>query len=57
MGCPPFLSKPLAGEKLYLYLVVSKEVVSAILVKEEDKVLWPVYYVSKRILDAESRYP
>ena len=31
------LSKPIEGEKLYLYLVVSKEVVSVILVREEKK--------------------
>ena len=38
LGCPPFLSKPIDREKLYLYLVVSKEVVSATLVREEEKV-------------------
>ena len=34
-----------------------KEVVSAALVKEEEKEQWHVYYVSKRILDVETRYP
>ena len=27
------------------------------MVKEEEKVQWPVYYVSKRLLDAETMYP
>ena len=27
------------------------------MVREEGKVLWPVYYVSKRLLDAETRCP
>ena len=52
----PLLAKPIDGEKLYLYLVVSKEVVSPTLVREEEKVHWPVYYVSKRLLNVEARY-
>ena len=56
LGRPLLLSKLIKGEKLYLYLVVSKEVVSATLIREEDKVQWPVYYVSKRILDVETKY-
>ena len=27
------------------------------MVKEEEKIQWPVYYVSKRHLDAETKYP
>ena len=57
LGRPPLLSKPIEGEKLYQYLIVSKEAVSAALVREEEKVQWPVYYVSKRLLDVETRYP
>ena len=57
LGRSLLLSKPIEGEKLYLYLVVSEEAVSATLVKEEEKVQWPIYYVSKRLLDAETRYP
>ena len=53
LGRPPLLSKPIDREKLYLYLVVSKEVMSTALVREEEKVQWPVYYVSKRLLDTE----
>ena len=30
---------------------------SAVLVREEEKVQWPVYYMSKRHLDAKTRYP
>ena len=36
---------------------VSEEAANATLVREEKKVQWPVYYVSKRLLDAETRYP
>ena len=51
------LSNPIEGEKFYLYLVVSEEIVSVALVKEEEKVQWSAYYVGKRLLDAETRYP
>ncbi|XP_074374092.1 uncharacterized protein LOC141714473 [Apium graveolens] len=44
------------GETLILYLAVSEYSISAVLVKEEVSHQWPVYYVSKRLLDAETRY-
>ena len=40
----------------YLYLAVFKETVRATLVREEEKVQWPIYYVSNRLLDIETRY-
>ena len=42
---------------MYIYLAVSDRVVSAVLIREEDKVQCPVYYVRKALLDAETRYP
>jgi len=57
LGRPPLLSKPMEGEVLSLYLAVSEHAVSSVLVREEDKVQMPVYYTSKRLLDAETRYP
>ena len=54
---PPFLAKPKDDETLYVYLAVSDRAVSAVLVREENIVQWPVYYVSKVLLDAETRYP
>ena len=51
------LSKLVEGEPLYLYLVVTEYTISGALVREEDKVQWPVYYISKRLVDAETRYP
>ena len=57
LGCPPLLPKPIDREKLYLYLIAAKEAVSAILVREDEKVQWHVYYMSKRLLDSETRYP
>ncbi|XP_074342063.1 uncharacterized protein LOC141679465 [Apium graveolens] len=56
LGNPSILAKPEDGETLILYLVVCEYYVSAVLVKEEASHQWPVYYVSKRLLDAETRY-
>ena len=55
LGHLSLLSKPIEREKLDRYLIVSEETVSTTLVKEEEKV--PVYYVSKKLLDVETRYP
>ncbi|KAL5571463.1 hypothetical protein UlMin_021060 [Ulmus minor] len=57
LGRPPLLSKPQEGESLILYLAVSKGAVSSALIREEEGVQWPIYYTSKSLLDAETRYP
>ncbi|KAJ9547608.1 hypothetical protein OSB04_020151 [Centaurea solstitialis] len=56
MTSPPLLSKPITGESLQLYHVVSSNAVSAVLIREEDQRQRPIYYVSKSFLDAETRY-
>ncbi|KAL5574290.1 hypothetical protein UlMin_023887 [Ulmus minor] len=53
---PPLLSKPKDGEQLYIHLAVSEGAVSAVLVRHEDGKQFPVYYVSKSLLDADTRY-
>ncbi|XP_070019920.1 uncharacterized protein [Nicotiana sylvestris] len=54
---PLLLAKSKAGERLFIYLVVSEVAVSAVLVREEQGKQSPIYYVSKSLLDAETRYP
>ncbi|KAI3747104.1 hypothetical protein L6452_09549 [Arctium lappa] len=56
MMSPPFLSKPEQGEVLQLYLAVNNNSVSAVLIRETDGRQLPIYYVSKTLLDAETRY-
>ncbi|XP_024027145.1 uncharacterized protein LOC112093264 [Morus notabilis] len=53
---PPILSKPIPDKELSLHLSVSQHAVSSVLIREEERFQLPVYYVSKRLLDAESRY-
>ena len=42
----PLLSPSQPGEELFLYLAVSSATVSVALVKEEDRVQKPMYYIS-----------
>jgi ribonuclease HI len=56
LSSAPLLMKPISGEPLSLYLAVSGSAVSAVLVKDHEGQQHPVYYVSKSLLDAESRY-
>ena len=42
---------------LFFYLTVSDHATSSILVREEEGVQYPIYYTSKDMLDAETRYP
>ena len=54
---PPILVSLKAGDTLYLYLTASNIVVSAALFKEcGDARLRPVFFVSKSLTDAETRY-
>ncbi|KAL0412009.1 UNVERIFIED_CONTAM: hypothetical protein Slati_3790600 [Sesamum latifolium] len=53
---PPLLTKHKTRETLYLYLAVSESAVSAVLVRQECKEHHPVYYVSKVLQGAETRY-
>ncbi|XP_074327814.1 uncharacterized protein LOC141665730 [Apium graveolens] len=52
---PPLLSKPTRGEDLHVYLSVTDHAVSDVLVKENEGVQSLVYYISKTLVDAETR--
>lgn len=56
MGLPPCLFKSLEGETSILYIPVSDYSISVVLVKEDLGTQSHVYYVSKILLDAETRY-
>ncbi|KAL5769981.1 hypothetical protein ACOSP7_014135 [Xanthoceras sorbifolium] len=57
IGQAPLLSKPRDGEKLTIYLAITQHAISAVLVREKNKIQLLIYDVSKRLQDAESRYP
>lgn len=57
MGNAPVLSKPLQGETLVLYMAISEAAVSDVFIRVENKVELLVFYVSKSLLDLETRYP
>ena len=52
----PLLSTPREGDQLYLYLAISKWATSSVLVREYEGKQHPVYYTSKALVDAETRY-
>ena len=54
---PPLLSLSKEGEDLFLYLAVSVMTVSTALIREEDRLQLPVYYVRQAFQGAEARYP
>ena len=51
----PMLTTLESGEDLYVYLSVSEHAVSAMLLKDQG-VQQPIYYISKTLVDAETRY-
>ena len=53
----PLLSTTREGDQLFLYLAISKWATSSVLVREEEGKQHPVYYTSKALVDAETRYP
>ena len=46
---PPILSRPDNEEMLYAYLAVTKHAISFVLVRNEDGIQRPIYYVSKSL--------
>jgi len=56
LSCPHVLSRPEKEKILYAYLAVTDYVVSLVLVKNESGVQKPIYYVSKSLHEAETRY-
>ncbi|KAF8052225.1 hypothetical protein N665_1585s0001 [Sinapis alba] len=54
---PPVLAKSDTGDTLYLYIAVSPSAVSSVLIKEDRSEQHHIFYVSKRLTDAKTRYP
>ena len=52
----PTLTSPGQGETLFIYLAVGEEAISTVLVQEEGQVQKSVYYISRAMQEAETRY-
>ena len=57
LSSPPILVSPSEGELRTLYLAVSDFSTSAVLVRDKDRVQYPVYYCSRALRGAEERCP
>ena len=55
MAKAPRLTAPELREDLFMYLVVTDHAVSVVLLRDQG-VQMPVYYISKTLVDAETRY-
>ena len=51
----PMLTALKPGEDLFMYLSVSDHAVSVVLLRDQG-VQQPVYYISKKLVDVETRY-
>ena len=52
----PILSRPVPRETLYMYLAVTDHAVSAVLLRVDQGVQKPIFYVSKTLVEVETRY-
>ena len=53
---PPIMSRPEMDEVLFAYIAVASHAVSLVLIRVDDDVQRPVYYVNKSLHEAEVRY-
>ena len=53
---PPIMSSPEADEVLFAYIAVAPHAVSLVLIRMDNGIQRPVYYVSKSLHEAEIRY-
>ena len=56
LAWPPIMSSLEPDEVLFAYIVVAPNAVSLVLIRVDNGVQWPVYYVSKSLHEAKVRY-
>jgi hypothetical protein len=56
LSTPPVLRAPKSGELFWLYIPAQEDVVGAVLTQEFEAKEHIITYVSRRLLDAETRY-
>ena len=53
---PPIMSSPEVDEVLFAYIAVASHAVSLVLIRDDNGIQRPVYYISKSLHEAEVRY-
>ena len=53
---PPIMSSPMVDEVLFAYIAVALYAISLVLIRVDNDIQRPVYYVSKSLNEAEVRY-
>jgi hypothetical protein len=53
---PPVLRAPKIGNPFKMYVATQEQVIGDVLLQEEDGKEFPMAYVSRLLLDAETRY-
>ena len=53
---PPIMSSPEADEVLYAYIAMAPHAMSLVLIRGDNDLQKPVYYMSKSLHEAEVRY-
>ena len=53
---PPILSRPKREEVLYTYIAITAHAVSLVLIQMKEGVQKPIYYLSKSLQEAKTRY-
>ena len=53
---PPIISSPQADEVLYTYIAVAPHVMSLVLIRDDNGLQRPIYYMSKSLHEAEVKY-
>ena len=56
LAWPPIMSSPKPDEVLFAYIAVAPYAVSLVLIRVDNGIQRPVYYVSKSLHEAEVRY-
>ncbi|XP_012857161.1 PREDICTED: uncharacterized protein LOC105976442 [Erythranthe guttata] len=56
LASPPLLTKPQPEDTLLLYLAISANAVSTVLIRDGGKGHQPIYYISRALQGAEQRY-
>ena len=56
LASPSILSQLKPEEDLYMYLAVSDHAMSVVLLRYQEKIQRSVYYISKMLVDVETRY-